>query len=99
MLTLEQVAAWVRANVFRKSDYIAARGGTQHANLPVKTNSSGYVDATLINPSNFLVVTGDTGFSSANTDRYQAEQPAGNCRLLADAQLFEDVRGRRSNAR
>lgn len=44
----EQVAGWVRAHFYDRATFISTSSGTQHANLPVKTNSSGYVDDTFI---------------------------------------------------
>lgn len=76
-LTLERVAAWVHRFFFPRSVYVAERTGIAQANLPVKTNESGYIDSTLLNTTSlgtfFLPVTGDTQQSSANTDRFQTD--------------------------
>lgn len=74
MVTIEQVAKWVRKNAFLRSQFVQEGGNSRQAGLPVLLDDDGHIDASMINDADIGTLTTPTigDFTNATHDHADA---------------------------
>jgi len=66
------INSWVQANYYERSEFMSSAGGEPTQDVPVKTNYSGWVHNSLLEP-NLVLTHGTRGFTAAVSGRYPTQ--------------------------